>query len=76
MYGWSMGNSDAHILDQIMSGDVKTIAVSIHVANMNEQDIWEEMERIKSKIRRRNSNTRVLFFDAESEGYWINGYPA
>ena len=76
VYGWSMGNSDAHILDQIMSGDVKTIAVSIHVANMNEQDIWEEMERIKSKIRRRNSNTRVLFFDAESEGYWINGYPA
>ncbi|MDR4469846.1 MAG: DUF4917 family protein [Nitrospira sp.] len=69
--GWSLSQSDKHILQAIGRGELTEIAVSVLTSKPR---LEEKCAAIKRKIE--NASTRrtvkVIFFDAKSEGCWIN----
>jgi hypothetical protein len=71
VFGWSMDKSDKHILEAICRGDLNDVAVSVFTSVANLRDKCAHIER---KIRDASSkhNVRVVFFDAESRGCWVN----
>jgi len=73
IFGWSIGDQDDHILKAICSNKkVKALAVSVVVSK--DKDIDAKCMRIEKKIRKTGGYDRfkVVFFDANSEGCWVN----
>ena len=65
IYGWSIGQQDQHIIEQIKKAELSRVAVSVF------REDKEYMERVKG-IFSRIGVQDVIFFDAESPGAWNN----
>ena len=78
IYGWSLSKNDIHIIKQLFSknNNINKIAISIYKKNVEEEELLEQMEEIKMRVRkyarRANMDPEIIFFDASSDGCWIN----
>ena len=64
IYGWSMGEQEQHIVDQILSQQPKAVAVSVWNGNMD--TVGRANQLFAGKVE------RLVFFDAQSPGAWNN----
>lgn len=64
IYGWGMGEQDAHVLQALATSRPSRIALSVHG-----QD-WEYVERAQHLLR--DIAEHIDFFDAASAGCWNN----
>ncbi|TXI87954.1 MAG: DUF4917 family protein [Cupriavidus sp.] len=64
IYGWSMGENDQHIVDQVLLQRPTAIAVSVREKSV--ATIKRAVELFEGKVQ------RLEFFDAESPGAWNN----
>jgi hypothetical protein len=75
VFGWAAKGNDQHILNRLLRTEKEAIAVSVHVPTAGDLD-WHCRDistSINDAARRmRTRRPEVLFFDAESEGCWIN----
>lgn len=65
VYGWAMGEQEAHILQKLTQGRPKRIAVSVYQQN----EVY--MRHVADKLREANLPEPV-FFDSASPGCWHN----
>ena len=70
IYGWSVGDQDRHILNALVQGKPKEIAISIYRSTREKESYWE---RVADGIRDmpQMKDCKICFFDAESDGCWI-----
>lgn len=71
IYGWSMSDHDVHILRKVCLPSVKRLAISVR-RNDDRGTGAKKCRLFRGKIRDMNSNIKIQFFDAESEGCWIH----
>lgn len=64
IYGWSMGENDQHIVDQILLQKPEAIAVSVR--EKNPETIKRAVELFEPHVQ------RLVFFDSASPGAWNN----
>ena len=74
VFGWSLNNSDKHILEALCRGNVEKVAVSVRTANTSKPKLEEKCDRIRRKIKSASNENamQVVFFDADSQGCWLN----
>ena len=71
--GWSFSQSDKHILKAIACSKLAEVAVSIRTSKPRlEEKCTEIQKKIQDASTRRT--VKVIFFDANSEGCWLNAY--
>lgn len=71
VYGWSMGDNDSHILEQLRHSGIKRCAVSVRREKYSEE-IRARWRHILTESLR-NERLDTVFFDSASAGAWI--YP-
>lgn len=65
IFGWGFGTQDQHILQQIKKSKVKRIAVSVFEGDsVFKNRVEQSLEKFELD--------ELIFFDAKSEGCWIN----
>lgn len=70
--GWSLGDQDRHILEQIIGGRKNSkkkgrIAIGIRRSSME-----KNCQKFIEKIKKLNSEVKITFFDSQSSGCWNN----
>jgi uncharacterized protein DUF4917 len=71
--GWSMGDQDHHILRQLGKSKITRLAFSVYRVDKDAEQLNEQLWSLDRKLRRFMSRgTRWVFFDSESEGFWVN----
>jgi len=69
--GWSLSPGDKHILKAIACGKLEEVAVSVRTSEPRlEEKCTEIQKKIQEAATRRT--VKVIFFDANSEGCWMN----
>lgn len=66
IYGWSMGDQDLHVLEQLNRSAVGKIAVSVRNGNK------AFIQQVQNALGTVGSKAKVFFFDADSPGCWNN----
>jgi hypothetical protein len=69
VFGWSMGDQDKHILQSLGRGNVGSLAVSVLSSPTG---LTEKLLGLENKIRSTLGAVQVRFFDANSNGLWVN----
>ena len=71
VFGWAIGDKDEHILKAIKRANVQSMAISVHKPSTS--DIDQHTAHIRAKLKQAISDRlKTIFFDAESNGCWIN----
>lgn len=75
VYGWALKGNDRHILERLLRKRKEAVAVSVHTPTVGDVerycgDIESSVEDAANKVGTRKP--KVLFFDAQSAGCWIN----
>lgn len=68
IYGWSMSEQDAHIVEQLKRSNIQRVAVSVRHGNQH------FMQSAEDQLHAIGIN-EVLFFDSSSAGCWNNPLP-
>ncbi|AXQ15857.1 DUF4917 family protein [Shewanella algae] len=68
IYGWNMGDQEAHILHQLRRAKPRRVAVSVFTGNPNYQ---RDAQRIEDKLHELGIE-EVRFYDSRSDGCWNN----
>ncbi|MGH9877403.1 MAG: DUF4917 family protein [Nitrososphaerales archaeon] len=71
IFGWSLSQSDKHILRAICRGNLAEVAVSVLTSKPNVEDKCAEIKR-KIKDASNSQSVKVVFFEANSQGCWLN----
>ncbi|MCI1750255.1 MAG: DUF4917 family protein [Megasphaera cerevisiae] len=70
-YGWSVGENDQHILQQILkSTESKHLFISIYDKDKEPTTIDSECDAIEGRIHRVNHSVNVDFFSSMDDGCW------
>lgn len=70
IFGWSLSDSDKHILRAICRGNLAEIAVSVLTSKPKLEQKCAEIER-KIQDASNGHAVKVVFFDANSRGCWL-----
>jgi len=68
IFGWSIGESDLHLLDAICHGGALRFAFAV---DPDSPGLEHETARVKALIVERQAKAKVWFFDRASPGCWL-----
>ena len=69
IFGWGMGEHDTHLLKRMCNSGIRRVAVSVY---RNDQAYCHHaLQTLQQEL----GGIQVDFFDAESEGCWVNAVP-
>jgi len=73
IYGWRIGQSDTHIMNALMRGPIRRVAISVMIGGGRnvQAECLRLKQRVLSAVRAGRTNPTVRFFDARSAGAWI-----
>ena len=72
IYGWAVSANDEHVLRRVCGPATRRIAISVYMGSFTDHEIDLHCQEIQLRVRKHNSQTEVLFFDASSAGCWAN----
>lgn len=75
IYGWALKDNDRHILERLLRTEKEAIAVAVHTPTVGRiekhcRDVRTSIQDAAKKLK--TSKPKILFFDAQSAGCWIN----
>lgn len=72
IYGWSMGEQDQHILDQLKSNDLQYVAISINTSGKNDNKLNRTQQHFIDRLDGLIPPDNIQFFDSSSANCWCN----
>lgn len=72
VYGWAMADNDHHILRRVCSPTVRRMAISVYRGGRSDRQLQPHCLRLTGRVRELNDRMPIYFFDAESDGCWLN----
>lgn len=71
-YGWSVGENDQHILQQIFQNqECKKLFISIYDKNKDQEEVDRECHKIEDRIHQIGEVESIDFFSSMDDGCWL-----
>ncbi|MFA6224535.1 MAG: DUF4917 family protein [Desulfomonilaceae bacterium] len=71
VYGWSMSESDVHLVQRLITVNTPKVAISVHKGNKTYTEVEQKCHDFERLVQLCSPFTDVEFFDSQDQGCWL-----